>query len=145
MLGLLESKLNSLPSEITKNYPDLIHISINDINPEILKINQVLTNNETNQGENQINNNQSNKVSNTDNNNNADTVNIAKEEEIEVNREPTAQEKLTKLVEENEDITSYYRMLKYYLKVYSSIYTFNLMIIILNMIKYCFFNFNQYQ
>jgi hypothetical protein len=42
MLGLLESKLGSLPPEITNNYPELIRISINDINPEIVKITQIV-------------------------------------------------------------------------------------------------------
>ena len=33
MVTLLETKLNSLPPEITNNYPPLVHQSINDVNP----------------------------------------------------------------------------------------------------------------
>jgi len=35
MVKLLESKLNSLPPEITSTFPSLTHCSLNDINPEI--------------------------------------------------------------------------------------------------------------
>lgn len=44
MLSLLESKLGSLPPEITNNYPELIRISLNDINPELVKIQQYQNN-----------------------------------------------------------------------------------------------------
>jgi hypothetical protein len=35
MVTLLESKLNSLPEEITSKYPPLVHCALNEINPEI--------------------------------------------------------------------------------------------------------------
>lgn len=35
MVTLLESKLNSLPTDITSKYPPLVHCSLNEINPEI--------------------------------------------------------------------------------------------------------------
>ncbi len=33
MVTLLETKLNSLPPDITSNYPPLVHQTINDVNP----------------------------------------------------------------------------------------------------------------
>ena len=112
MLSLLESKLNSLPPEITNSYPELIHISLNDVNPEIVKINPALKNNN--------NNNNSNSFKGFENSGNPRAIEnvenqgaeAPKEEVQEVISEPTAQEKLTKFVEENEDITTYYNMLK---------------------------------
>lgn len=112
MLSLLESKLNSLPPEITNSYPELIHISLNDVNPEIVKINPALNNNN--------NNNNANSVKGLENSGNPGaTGNVGnsgaeapKEEVQEISREPTAQEKLAKFVEENEDITTYFNMLK---------------------------------
>jgi len=112
MLGLLESKLNSLPPEITKNYPDLIHISLNDVNPEIVKITQI-NNIENNAGINQNKNNNNRDINNKENSENMDKDDVIKEDIVEENRESTPQEKLAKLVEENEDIKSYYNMLKY--------------------------------
>lgn len=110
MLGLLESKLNSLPQEITNGYPELMHISLNDINPEIAKINSSSNNN--------VNNTNMNKtISSPGNNRSNSGVEVAaaeapKEEVAEVNKELTANEKLLKFIEENEDITTYYNMLK---------------------------------
>lgn len=69
MLGLLEAKLGSLPPEITNNYPELIRISLNDINPEIVKITQIA--NSQNEKLQNLNLNGNNSAANAaDNNNN---------------------------------------------------------------------------
>jgi hypothetical protein len=78
MLGLLESKLGSLPPEITNLYPELIRISLNDINPEIVKITQIhnsnneklqaISNNISNEKQNNNNPVQENKISNINKN-----------------------------------------------------------------------------
>jgi hypothetical protein len=114
MLGLLESKLYSLPAEITKGYPELVHISLNDLNPEIAKINS--------SGNANGNSSKSYNPRGADGNGNPLSANDGKiqgeaaeaqrEEVKEVSKELTANERLVKFIEENEDITTYYNMLK---------------------------------
>jgi hypothetical protein len=67
MLCLLESKLGSLPPEITNLYPELIRISLNDIHPEIVKITQIQNNN--NEHLQNISNNINNNYNNNSNSN----------------------------------------------------------------------------
>ena len=120
MLTLLESKLHSLPEDITRTYPELTHISINDVNPEIL----ILNYNYNPASENQINNNhsQGNKETNIKQEENKykgireksfiNQEESIKEEPLETETEPTPQEKLEKFLEENEDVKVYHNMLK---------------------------------
>lgn len=120
MLGLLESKLNSLPPEIINNYPELTHISLNDNKGDIVKITNISNNlantnahgnNMNDSIANQRENNKKNSLN--DNDDNARTnIDEPIQEEPEKESEPTPQEKLTKFLEENEDIKVYYNMLK---------------------------------
>lgn len=115
MLGLLESKLNSLPPEITNGYPELIHISLNDVNPEIVKLNPSTNNNLNSNSEYNArgaNHDGNAGIQNNTRSGTGDGAEAAKDEVKEHDKEPTAQEKLAKFIEENEDITTYYNMLK---------------------------------
>ena len=117
MLGLLESKLNSLPPEISNGYPELIYISLNDVNPEIVKVNPTIINDTNANNSSTRGNNSSRNAVNTENTANSGVESTSAEapkEEIRevVSKEPTAKEKLDKFIEENEDITTYYNMLK---------------------------------
>ena len=113
MLGLLESKLNSLPPEITNGYPELVHISLNDVKPEIVKINPTVNNAINAPNAKGAENNRNPSFEGHAGNSSAEVAEAQKDKNKDVNKEPTAQEKLEKFIEENEDITTYCNMLKY--------------------------------
>lgn len=115
MVTLLESKLNSLPPQITSKYPSLVHYSINDINPEIVtnkpieKINEKVENNVQNNVQ---------KVENVENNNNTNTNNTEQNnaeneatEKVEENISPELKN-LNNLLEENPSLQNFYINLK---------------------------------
>jgi hypothetical protein len=108
MVTLLESKLNSLPPQITQKYPSLVHYSINDINPEIInkpieKINENVQN---------VQNTQSSE-NNKNNNANTEQNNIEKEvtEKIEENISPELKN-LNNFLEEYPSLQNFYTNLK---------------------------------
>lgn len=116
MLTLLEAKLNSLPPEITSNYPPLTHYSLNDINP-VITASYATVENKT---ESQVT------VTTTETNNinakyNTTPTNPQPNELIneEVNQKPeeelTDEQKLQEFLKENdsEQIGNLYKMLKF--------------------------------
>ncbi len=114
MVTLLESKLNSLPEEITKNYPSLQHISLDNITPVIsiapISEPKQEVKQETKQ-EPVI------EIINTDKVPESQPVEEIKEEEkvVEIEERPlTPEEKLQAYVEKYEDecIGNYYKSLK---------------------------------
>ena len=107
MVSLLETKLNSLPSEITNNYPPLVHKSINDLNPFFIK------------QETQINTSVPAVINQPQPpvNNAVVESNIVKEnnlpvEEVKVEEE-TPLSILKKFLEENPELEKFHKMLKY--------------------------------
>ena len=110
MVTLLESKLNSLPTEITSKYPELGHAVILEVKPDI-NINQNNINNQNNQNNNQ-NNNQSNK---NDNQNNTQTKLQEEEAPVaiveEVKEDPVSI--FNAFIEENPEYETYYKMVKF--------------------------------
>ena len=134
MVTLLECKLNSLPSDITSKYPPLVHVSINDLNPQInTQINtQLNTQLNTQINDPAISNNQGVNPNglndrNTQNNQNLQNPNVSNPNEnvqnennnqMEVEKivvEETPEQKLKSFIEENnsEDLEKYYKMLKF--------------------------------
>ena len=138
MVTLLESKLNSLPPEITSKYPPLFHCSLNEINPEINSENTVVvvSNSTTNinivQENTQNNQNKEKEAEVRVNNNNSNTENntVAVEDNVSTNANPeananqaanvepieeTPEQKLKSFIENNpnEDLEGLLKMLKY--------------------------------
>ena len=112
MVTLLESKLNSLPPEITSTYPNLVHQTINDVNPFFAnkQENNVASNNQPVAPIN--NNNYNNNISNNINSRVENKVEIIeKEEEKNVDDSPESQ--LRNFVEENPSLEKFHKMLKY--------------------------------
>jgi hypothetical protein len=110
MVTLLESKLNSLPEEVTSKYPPLQHVSLNDINPEIVPImynqsqaRKSIKNVSAEQEQNQLN--QSNQQE--------ENPPIQEEKKEEVVEE-TNEQKLRRFIDENnpEEMETFYKMLK---------------------------------
>lgn len=123
MVKLLESKLNSLPPEITSKYPQLVHSTLNDINPEINPVVNVIpeVKKEEPQKEIATENNTNNNIQNNQNsenvivNQNNPTTNPTVEEVVakEVVEE-TPEQKLQNFLTENEsdDLDRLYKSLK---------------------------------
>jgi hypothetical protein len=110
MVALLETKLNSLPPEITSTYPPLAHQSINDVNPFFVSKQEVPVNNPpvSNQAQPPINNNVAQPPENVPVN---QVESIPEEENKAVDDSPEAQ--LRVFLEENENLDKFHKMLKY--------------------------------
>lgn len=105
MVSLLESKLYSLPPEITSKYPPITYSSLNDINPHILSTNEYdVKNNEVKQ---EVNPQPVEK--------NTQEIRVEKVEEKVQVVEETPDQKLKRFLEENNNdgVQNIYKMLKF--------------------------------
>ena len=109
MVTLLETKLNSLPPEITSNYPPLVHQTINDVNPIfVVKPEAVVSppvNNTVTPKENDSQNNQNNQIEKP-------TEDLPQPEEKKAD-DDTPEGQLRVLLEENPNLDKFHKMLKY--------------------------------
>jgi hypothetical protein len=109
MVTLLETKLNSLPPEITSNYPPLVHQTINDVNPIFV----TKPDNPVNLPVNNIPQPPSVNIVTTPQN--TDTIapeNIEQPEEKKV-EDDSPESQLRILLEENPNLDKFHKMLKY--------------------------------
>lgn len=125
MVTLLEYKLNSLPEPVTSKYPALVHLSLTDINPEIVPI----IYNNSNVNASNINNPTQNQTNTINNPNPVPEENVVNKEQansqIEENKEAvvepvaesvelTAEQKLNAFLEENksQNLDRLFKMVK---------------------------------
>ena len=110
MVSLLESKLYSLPSEITTKYPPLTYYSLNDINPQILSTNiyEIKSNEVKDQVNPQPVENKTEEIEKPN------EIVVKIEEKVEVIEE-TPEKKLKGFLEENnsDKVQNIYKMLKF--------------------------------